>query len=80
MFSSARIGWPAATWPTSGSPRSPVTTLLAASTALSSSSIARGFEGSRRSIPTFSKFAKCACTVDDDASPTALPMSRTVGG
>ena len=21
-----------------------------------------------------------ACTVDEDASPTALPMSRTVGG
>ena len=48
--------------------------------ARSSNSIARGFDGSRRSSPTFSRFARCACTVDDDASPTALPMSRTVGG
>ena len=30
--------------------------------------------------PTFSRLARCACTVDDDASPTAFPMSRTVGG
>ena len=50
------------------------------STARSSNSIARGFDGSRRSRPTFSRFARCACTVEDDASPTALPMSRTVGG
>ena len=48
--------------------------------ARSSSSIARGFDGSRRSRPSFSRFARCACTVDDDARPTALPMSRTVGG
>ena len=43
-------------------------------------SIARGLDGSRRSSPSFSRFARCACTVDDDARPTALPMSRTVGG
>ena len=52
----------------------------AAPTARSSSSIARGFVGSRRSSPSFSRFARCACTVDDEARPTALPMSRTVGG
>ena len=79
MFSSARIGWPAATWPMSGSPVG-VTASFTAPTALSSISIARGFEGSRRSRPTFSRLARCACTVDDEASPTALPMSRTVGG
>ena len=50
------------------------------STARSSSSIARGFVGSRRSSPTFSRFARWAWTVEDEASPTALPMSRTVGG
>ena len=48
--------------------------------ARSSNSIARGFDGSRRSNPTFSRLARCACTVEDDASPTAFPMSRTVGG
>ena len=53
---------------------------VAVAVALSSNSIARGFDGSRRSIPTFSRLARCACTVDDDASPTAFPMSRTVGG
>src|SRR3954469_23152353 len=79
MFSSARIGEPAATCPTSGSPLG-VTASLTASAARSSSSIARGFEGSRRSRPTFSRLARCACTVDDEARPTALPMSRTVGG
>ena len=80
MFSSARIGWPAATLPTSGSPSDPPTTDFTASTVRSSSSIARGFDGSRRSSPIFSRFARWACTVDDEASPTALPMSRTVGG
>src|SRR3982751_4054794 len=79
MFSSARIGEPAATWPTSGSPPG-VTTSFTASAARSSSSIARGFDGSRRSRPTFSRLARCACTVDDEARPIALPMSRTVGG
>ena len=79
MFSSARIGEPAATWPTSGSPLGR-TTDLTPSTARSSSSIARGLDGSRRSRPSFSRLARWACTVDDDASPTALPMSRTVGG
>ena len=48
--------------------------------ARSSSSIARGFDGSRRSSPSFSRLARCACTVEDEARPTALPMSRTVGG
>jgi hypothetical protein len=48
--------------------------------ARSSISIARGLDGSRRSSPIFSRFARCACTVEDDASPTALPISRTVGG
>ena len=48
--------------------------------ARSSSSMARGFDGSRRSRPTFSRFARCAWTVDDEARPTAFPMSRTVGG
>ena len=51
-----------------------------APTALSSSSIARGLVGSRRSMPRRSRLARCACTVEEDARPTALPMSRTVGG
>ena len=76
MFSSARIGWPAATWPTSGSPLG-VTTAFALST---STSIARGLVGSRFSTPSFSRLARWACTVDDDVSPIAFPMSRTVGG
>src|SRR3954462_296916 len=86
MFSSARTGWPAATWPTSGSPFGETTDFTASTTppaapaALSSISIARGFEGTRRSRPTFSRLDRCACTVEDEASPTALPMSRTVGG
>ena len=83
MFSSARIGWPAATWPTSGRPPWPTTDFTASTTpvvARSSISIARGFDGSRRSSPAFSRFARCACTVEEDASPTAFPMSRTVGG
>src|SRR3954453_6936958 len=79
MFSSARIGWPAATEPTSGNPVGD-TTDLTASAARSSSSIARGLEGSRRNSPTFSRLARWACTVEDEARPTALPMSRTVGG
>ena len=79
MFSSASIGWPAATWPTSGRPFGR-TTFLTPSTALSSSSIARGLDGSRRSSPIFSRFARWACTVEEEARPTALPMSRTVGG
>src|SRR3954466_13118973 len=79
MFSSARIGWPAATEPTSGRPAGE-TTDLTASAARSSSSMARGLEGSRRSRPTFSRLARWACTVEEEASPTALPMSRTVGG
>src|SRR4051795_8584935 len=58
----------------------PLTLSTALPTALSSSSIARGLDGSRRSRPTFSRLARWACTVDEDASPTALPMSRTVGG
>ena len=76
MFSSASTGWPAATWPTIGKPAG-ATAALALST---STSIARGLVGSRRSTPSFSRFARCACTVDDEVSPIALPMSRTVGG
>ena len=41
---------------------------------------ARGFEGSRLSRPARSRFARWACTVDGEASPTASPISRTVGG
>ena len=43
-------------------------------------SIARGLVGSRRSRPIFSRFERCAWTVEDEVSPIALPMSRTVGG
>src|SRR5919112_1612806 len=50
MFSSARIGWPAATWPTSGRPLG-LKTDVRASAALSSISMARGLDGSRRSSP-----------------------------
>ena len=77
MFSSARIGSPAATWPTSGRPLPGRIVRFALS---KSSSIARGFEGSRLSSPIFSRFARCACTVEDECRPTALPISRTVGG
>ena len=41
---------------------------------------ARGLAGSRRSSPSRSRLARCACTVDEDVSPTAVPISRTVGG
>ena len=44
------------------------------------SSIARGLVGSRFSRPARSRFARCACTVDGEARPTASPISRTVGG
>src|SRR5689334_11500597 len=44
------------------------------------SSIARGLAGLRRNSPDFCRLARCACTVEEDASPTALPISRTVGG
>ena len=77
MFSSARIGAPAATVPTSGSPLPGEIVRFALS---KSNSIARGFDGSRLTSPSFSRFAKCACTVEDECSPTALPISRTVGG
>src|SRR3954453_20318189 len=90
MFSSARIGWPAATAPTSGRPvgrtsdrtlpTASSTVLATAVDALSSSSSARGLDGARRSRPSFSRLARCACTVEEEASPTALPVSRTVGG
>ena len=76
MFSSASIGSPAATSPTSGRPG-----LRIAFFALStSSSIARGLVGSRRRSPIFSRFARWAWTVEDECRPTALPISRTVGG
>ena len=44
------------------------------------SSIARGFVGSRRRRPARSRFARWAWTVDGEARPTASPISRTVGG
>src|SRR6202012_2645177 len=80
MFSSARIGAPAATEPTSGMPLLGRTTLTTLSTPVIRSSIARGFDGSRLRSPSFSRFARCAWTVDDECRPTALPISRTVGG
>src|ERR1019366_7759327 len=58
----------------------PRTLSTALPTALSSSSMALGFEGSRRRRGIFSRLVRCACTVEEDAKPTALPMSRTVGG
>src|SRR2546421_27894 len=79
--SGRRRVWAASPWEpltVAPSPTTPTTTALP--TARSSSSIARGLDGSRRSSPTFSRLARCACTVEDDASPTAFPMSRTVGG
>ena len=36
--------------------------------------------GSRFSTPRLSSFERCACTVDEECRPTALPISRTVGG
>ena len=53
----------------SGSPPPGRTTDFTASAALSSSSSALGFDGSRRNSPAFSRLARCACTVDDEASP-----------
>ena len=75
MFSSARIGVPAATWPTSGIDGR--MTRLVRSTRIS---IARGFDGSRRRTPELSSLARWAWTVDGECSPRALPISRTVGG
>ena len=75
MFSSARIGVPAATWPTSGTAGR--MTRFARSTRIS---IARGFVGSRRSTPELSSFARWACTVEGECRPRAAPISRTVGG
>ena len=43
-------------------------------------SSARGLVASRRIRPALSSFARCACTVDGEVSPTAVPISRTVGG
>src|SRR2546429_5746976 len=31
-------------------------------------------------MPIRSRFERCAWTVEEEANPTALPMSRTVGG
>ena len=72
MFSSASIGCAGATEPSSGRPSArtiPRTLSTALPTARSSSSIARGLEGSRRSSPIFSRLARCACTVEEDARP-----------
>jgi hypothetical protein len=76
MFSSASTGDPAATCPTTGRPAGFID-WRALST---STSIARGLVGSRRSSPSRSRLPRCACTVDEDVSPIAFPMSRTVGG
>ena len=42
--------------------------------------IARGLVGSLWSNPILSRLASWACTEEDDVSPTASPISRTVGG
>ena len=46
----------------------------------SMTSSARGLVASRRISPARSSFSRCAWTVDGDVSPTACPISRTVGG
>ena len=76
MFSSARIGCAGRDLPDERQPAGRIA-LFARSTRIS---IARGFDGSRRSTPDFSSLARCAWTVDDECRPTALPISRTVGG
>ena len=84
-FCSASSGPPAAISPMSGSRATSRWSPAASTTSASRrsrpiSSRARGFVGSRRSRPARSRFARCACTVDGDASPTRSPISRTVGG
>jgi hypothetical protein len=76
MFCSASSGPPAAIWPTSGS----FGIVAVAGPVSRFNSSARGFVGSRRSSPARSRFARCAWTVEGEASPTASPISRTVGG
>ena len=84
MFSSARIGWPAATEPTSGRPGRDTERVAHAVLAVLPDAVEQ-LDRARlgRVAPQqaeLSRFARCACTVDDEARPTALPMSRTVGG
>ena len=75
MFSSARIGAPAAIRPTSGTwtPRS-------GSGPGPCSPMARGFVGSFFRSPRRSRLASWLCTLEDEVRPTASPISRTVGG
>ena len=81
-FSSASIGCPAATEPTQRQAvgaHDPAHAPRAADAGRAARSPA-AWTGPGASRPIFSRLARCACTVEDEASPTALPMSRTVGG
>ena len=78
-FSTAVIGTPAVTLPMTG-------TCIVSSISIASSnssltiSMALGFVGSRLIYPFSSNLDKCPCTVELEASPTASPISRTLGG
>ena len=78
-FSTAVIGTPAVTLPITGTWIVP--SISAASSIWSLTiSIARGFVGSRRIYPLLSNRDRCPCTVELEASPTASPISLTLGG
>ena len=73
MCSLARVGWPAAMCPSTGT--------TVASTRVSDARVmARGFVGSFFRSPARSRLASWAWTDEDEVSPTASPISRTVGG
>ena len=73
----AKIGEPAVTVPNIGIA---VAVAPIAFSPICVNSIALGLLGSRWIYPFFSKRERCPCTVEVEESPTALQISRTVGG
>ena len=71
--SSARMGTPAATRPSSG-------TFSICGLSSRVTSMVRGFMALRCKRPFFSSRVRCPCTVDVDFRSTASPISRTDGG
>ncbi len=78
MSSSARIGVPAATRPSSGTSRTPVRGEV--TPPVSTTSMALGLEGSRRRWPSFTSADRWLWTVEGELRPSAAPISRTDGG
>ena len=71
-FSTAVMGTPAGALPTSG--------ICAVRCCMPTTSMARGFVGSRTSRPRFSSRRRWPCTVEVDLMPMASQISRTEGG